>query len=528
MTNQSRLKNPRVLLAGLILLLWVGGLGFLVRREYFRPNTERLAEAALRVSPGAVYYAVMQGNRQIGFASSSIDTATTTISVDDYLVADLPVGGRVHRASARTHVVLTRALHTKGFAVTFEGDAAPIIARGRIVGDSLLVLMLSTGSDTPVDTQNIKLSGPILLPTLLPLAMALGEEPAVGKKLTMPVFDPVGMTPRQVSLSVAAESTFVVNDSSSLDRATGRWRGVQPDTLRAFRIVTDTGAGAAGFSGWIDEQGRVVQTSQLGFDLRRLPYEVAFENWRLSGARIGDAPAVTEDRDILETTAIGANRRLDPNIASLTVTLRNADLRGFDLTSPRQHLRADTLTVTRESASVMNAAYTLPDGGRRMMPELTMAEPLVQSNHPEIVMLARRLALGQRDPRVVAERINQWVYDSLTKRITFGIPSALQVLRARSGDCNEHAQLFVALARAAGIPARVDAGLAYIGGKFYYHAWPEVFLRDWVSVDPTFGEFPADAAHLRFTIGGLGRQAEMIRLMGRLKIDVLRNQGHAH
>ncbi len=520
MIARRRFTKPRALTALLVLLLWVGGLGFLVRREYFRPNTERLAEAALRVSPGAVYYAVMQGSRQIGFASSTIDTATTTISVDDYLVADLPVGGRTHRASARTHVVLTRALRTKAFVVTFEGDAGPIIARGRVLNDSLLILMLATGSDVPVDTQRIKLSGPILLPTLLPLAVALGEQPKVGHTYKLPVFDPVGLTPREVSLNIAAESSFVVDDSSALDRATGSWRGVQPDTLRAYRVVTDTGAGAAGFSGWIDEQGRVVQTSQLGFELRRLPYEVAFENWRLASAK-GAAP-ISEDRDMLETTAIGANRRLDSSITSLRVTLGNADLRGFDLTSPRQRMHGDTLLVTRELPEALVAGYALPDGGRKMMPELTMAEPLVQSNHPDIVRLARRLSGGQRDPRVVAERINQWVYDSLTKRITFGIPSALQVLRARGGDCNEHAQLFVALARAAGIPARVDAGLAYIDGKFYYHAWPEIFLRDWVSVDPTFGEFPADAAHLRFTVGGLGRQAEMIRLMGRLKLNVLR------
>ena len=520
--STRRVASPRALAATLILLLWLGGLGFLVRREYFRPNTERLADAAIRVSPGAVYFAVMQGNRQIGFASSSIDTATTTISVDDYLVADLPVGGRTHRASARTHVVLTRALHTKAFAVTFEGDAGPIVARGRVVGDSLLVLMLATGNETPVDTQRIKLTGPILLPTLVPLAVALGESPSVGKQLTLPVFDPVGLAPRIVGMRIAAESSFVINDSSAFDRATGVWRGVQPDTLRAYRIVTDTGAGAAGFSGWVDEQGRVVQTSQLGFDLRRLPYEVAFENWRLASAKnAGASAAVTQDRDILETTAIGANRRLDTNVASLRVTLGNADLHGFDLRSPRQTLHGDTLIVTREPAEALAAAYTLPDGGRRIMPELTMAEPLVQSNHPEIVRLAQRLARGQRDPRVVAERINRWVYDSLAKRITFGIPSALQVMRSRAGDCNEHAQLFVALARAAGIPARVDAGLAYIHGKFYYHAWPEIYLRDWVSVDPTFGQFPADAAHLRFTIGGLGRQAEMIRLMGRLSIDVV-------
>ena len=71
------------------------------------------------------------------------------------------------------------------------------------------------------------------------------------------------------------------------------------------------------------------------------------------------------------------------------------------------------------------------------------------------------------------------------------------------------------------IPARVAAGLAYLDGKFYYHAWPEVFLERWVAVDPTFGQFPADASHLRFTIGGLGRQVELLRLIGALQIDVL-------
>ena len=79
----------------------------------------------------------------------------------------------------------------------------------------------------------------------------------------------------------------------------------------------------------------------------------------------------------------------------------------------------------------------------------------------------------------------------------------------------------VALARAAGIPARVAAGLAFLDGKFYYHAWPEIWLERWVAVDPTFGQFPADASHLRFTIGGLGKQAELLRLMGTLRIDVL-------
>jgi transglutaminase-like putative cysteine protease len=148
-------------------------------------------------------------------------------------------------------------------------------------------------------------------------------------------------------------------------------------------------------------------------------------------------------------------------------------------------------------------------------------EPLLESNSPEIRTLAQRLRGTATDPRVVAERLNRWAYDSLRKEITVGVPSALVTLRSRVGDCNEHTQLYVALARAAGIPARVAAGLAYLDGKFYYHAWPEVWLERWVAVDPTFGQFPADASHLRFTIGGLGRQAELLRLMGALHVDVI-------
>ena len=82
-----------------------------------------------------------------------------------------------------------------------------------------------------------------------------------------------------------------------------------------------------------------------------------------------------------------------------------------------------------------------------------------------------------------------------------------------------------AFSSARGLPARIAAGLAYVDGKFYYHAWPEVLLKDWVPMDPTFGQVPADAAHLRFVIGGLARQTELLRLMGNLKIDVLSVNG---
>lgn len=519
----ARQFGKRGLLAAGILALWIGGLGLLAQRELFRPHTEQLAEAGLRVTPGANFFAVLQKGQQIGFASTTIDTAGSVITVSDYLVADLPVAGKLHRASARTTVKLSRALRVSSFTVDVDADLTPINASGSIIGDTLMLLAVKGIAGQPVDTQRIHLSGPILLPTLLPLAVALGERPKVGRTYTLPIFDPSLMAPRDVRINVQAESVFVLQDSSIFDPGTTRWVGARPDTVRAWRLSAENSAQGtgSGFSGWVDEQGGVVLANQfLGLTLERRPYEVAFENWKADAAKRGTQAAA--DRDIYETTAISANKRLARNLAELKVRLSGVDLEGFDVKGYRQRLHSDTLIVTREAPEAFKALYSLPNGAKATVMFVFLdPEPLLEVKSPEIVTLAHRLRGTDTDPRVVAERINTWVHDSLQKKITVGVPSALGTLRTRSGDCNEHTQLYVALARAAGVPARVATGLAFLDGKFYYHAWPEIWLERWVAVDPTFGQFPADASHLRFIIGGLGRQAELLRLVGSLRIDVL-------
>jgi transglutaminase-like putative cysteine protease len=89
------------------------------------------------------------------------------------------------------------------------------------------------------------------------------------------------------------------------------------------------------------------------------------------------------------------------------------------------------------------------------------------------------------------------------------------------GDCNEHAMLLAAMARAAKIPARVEAGLVYLKGRFYYHAWNLVYLGRWVSVDALFGQLPADVTHVRLVTGSQQQQLDLIGLIGKIKIDVV-------
>jgi hypothetical protein len=59
-------------------------------------------------------------------------------------------------------------------------------------------------------------------------------------------------------------------------------------------------------------------------------------------------------------------------------------------------------------------------------------------------------------------------------------------------------------------------------GAFYYHAWPEVWLGEqWLAIDPTFDQFPADATHVKLVEGALDQQVELMSAVGRLKIEVL-------
>ena len=91
-----------------------------------------------------------------------------------------------------------------------------------------------------------------------------------------------------------------------------------------------------------------------------------------------------------------------------------------------------------------------------------------------------------------------------------------------AGDCNEHAVLWAALARAGGLPARVVAGAVYANGAFFYHAWDEAWLgSSWVSVDPAFDQMPADATHIKLIEGGPETHAALISIIGRLGIEVV-------
>jgi hypothetical protein len=185
--------------------------------------------------------------------------------------------------------------------------------------------------------------------------------------------------------------------------------------------------------------------------------------------------------------------------------------------------RALTLHVSEPAAE---PSYTLP-AVERSLQHWTRSTTFAPADHPDIVRKAGEILGDELDARSASKRLNSWVYANLQKVPVAGVPSALEILDSMRGDCNEHTTLYTALARSVGIPTRVAAGIVYsesiyADGAFYYHAWPEVWLGDgWVPIDPTFGQYPADATHLKLVEGDLDQQMELMGVIGRLGLTVL-------
>ena len=163
-----------------------------------------------------------------------------------------------------------------------------------------------------------------------------------------------------------------------------------------------------GVGGWVDAAGTASsRRTQLGFRAASgCPYEVAFENWSASDAIGAPRRACAADRDVLETTAIAANKRL-PRVASASCACGSAawTSSGFDLDGGRQQLRgrhAHRCRARRRQRSLARDVSSCRYGGRDSSTTLKPSRSS-RSNHPEIVRAgARDCAAASRDPRVVA------------------------------------------------------------------------------------------------------------------------------
>jgi hypothetical protein len=92
------------------------------------------------------------------------------------------------------------------------------------------------------------------------------------------LFDPMSRGLHDVTLSIQADSLFLIADSAAFDSTSGRWVKAHQDSVRGWRITRRSSP----LTAWVDQGGRLLAATEPGgISLIRTTFEIAFANWRL-------------------------------------------------------------------------------------------------------------------------------------------------------------------------------------------------------------------------------------------------------
>jgi hypothetical protein len=476
-----------------ILVAWVVQMGVLVNRSYIQAASVNLAADLGRYGRDAQWKGVYYRGDKIGFTVGETRPTDDGFELREEGQLQMALLGATSAARLRTQVQVDRAFAVRSFAFTLDPGSGAVSVDGRVEGRRL---DLTVTTPTGQRTESRELPEPPALSLNVPRRLAAAGLKAGGRHEVM-IFDPATLTNAPMQIDVEAREVV---------RAAGR-------PVPAFRLRSQF-AGITSLS-WVTDTGEVVkEESPLGLVVVRESREQALQ--------LGVPAAVRSD--MIEAAAVvpSHSRRIDDTAAvrRLRLTLQNAEgLAAADLQGAGQTVDGNRFDIRDQQGAAGGAPD--PDAARFLGPE-----PFIESDAPEIVAEARTALQDVTGNRARAERLVRYVNALLDKKPTVSLPSAREVLRTRVGDCNEHTALYVAMARASGLPARIAVGLVYLRGAFYYHAWPEVYVEEkgrglWLPVDPTLNQFPADATHVRLARGGLDRQAAILPLVGRLQMDIV-------
>jgi Tfp pilus assembly protein PilF len=192
-------------------------------------------------------------------------------------------------------------------------------------------------------------------------------------------------------------------------------------------------------------------------------------------------------------------RRIDSLKVKITSKARGALERiKQDVSSAAQIVEekpnGDLVLTIRPRRAAPAGKIELPISAADLAPFVKRAAGEVEDQ--TVASQAREIAGADHDAWGVARKLADWTFKNLKWKRVDGA-SAGSTLATREADCLEFSQLYVAMSRALGLPARIVSGLAHSGSSFGGHAWVEVWVGEWVELDPTWGTNYVDATHIK-------------------------------
>ncbi|HZP80876.1 MAG TPA: transglutaminase-like domain-containing protein [Chthonomonadaceae bacterium] len=352
-----------------------------------------------------------------------------------------------------------------------------------------------------------------------------GKKLSVGQKLSFYYLNPVSVALEEAKVEIAGREAVK-------DPRTGK-------TVSAFVVKARLALGEA--TSWETEDGDTIK-GEMGFGgiritMRLEPKEVALNlNAPASGSEENGGKAYVPPADFMIATAIATDKPIENprRVSGLTVLVSGVPDKQFVFSDDRQKAEilptanaADTTVRFEVTAKPFDATKSveMPVTKADFLPYLQKAAYL-DTDDPAIQKTALALRGQEKNLYRIACRLRDWVHKNMTPDPSIGVPrSASDIFGRRRGVCRDYATLYATLARAAGVPTRLCSGIVYADGRFFYHAWAESYVGEWVAFDPTLHD-PAqpqdyvDATHIKFAQGDVTSMFNVVAVIGRLRITV--------
>ena len=491
----SKHRKKSLWAAAMVFALLFGTL-FSIRTGLFQDEEEQNRIAALAAAENFAdknaWMNIFQGNQKIGFSHASYTRTTDGFRFTETVFMRINTMGMIQDISLNSNGLLNEDFSLASFSFEVSSGRFDFIAKGSV---SDATLSLSTGMPGSMQTRTIPLQDKIYFTSgIVQAATAADLKP--GDSISLRVFDPVAMGQEAILLSVIGDEEVQVMGTS-----------------RTARKISLQFKGSTQLA-WIDTNGDILkETGMLGISLEKTTREEAMH--RLP---------VRPSQDLTKMASIPANIDIDhpEGLSVLKAKITGITDEDVDLHGRRQTYVDGMLTIRRESLKKLPAHINWKVRRWSKNPYLD-ASPFIQSNHPAIIKLVTDITAEDDSPLEKARKMMAWIEKNIEKRPVLSLPDALSTLENRIGDCNEHAVLFAAMARAAYIPAKVEAGVVYLNGRFFYHAWNLLDLgrSQWITADALFNQIPADVTHIRLTSGAQEDQLDILGLIGKLGITLL-------
>ena len=477
--TRSRLFKLALISCWLLLLL------LLAKRDFFISALDSSEQAALLTAKYQQYYGVKLYDKRIGWVMEDFRPIENGgFRVRQQASLRLKVLNSVQPVQMDLHADLDKGMRLQTFNFTFSSPFYSTKAEGRAEGGTVH-FTLDTGRAVIKDS--VTLSDTPLLP-LNQRGYLLKKMSRTGEKLKAPFFDPFSLSQRESVITYNGPDKELIG---------GRVHNLHEFTEAHSGMKTTF---------WLDDEGKIIkEESPAGFVFEAEPQFKAMD--------IQDS-----GDELLAAVAVKYSGTLPPKESETAVYQLDFPAEAeVELNGGRQQFADGRLTLRKESFPPQ------AEGTEQCAaPEYLQRSRYVQVDDAKIIDKAKEIVGNETDPVKQVKLLTDWVYNYLEKRPVIGLPDALTTLESGLGDCNEHAALFAALSRSLGVPTGIAAGVTLQRDAFYYHAWNEVCIQgQWISLDTTINQLPADIYHIRFTRADVEGQVAIGALLGKLKIEAL-------